>query len=116
MLPGDWSDDAEELLVSLLAQRRKPSPVGFVLCVQQRSSTALPWCAGRKAKAFPQTVLERLLGYAMITQSKWTNEICFCETGQAVTFPFFVHSGNEDVSVCKCWVILKLCQHCLVHL
>lgn len=115
MLPGDWLTDAEELLVSLLAQRKKSSPVGFVLGVQQRWQHCSAVVCGREAtesKSLSRTVLEGLLGYEMITQSKWTDQIYFHETGQAVTFPFFVHSEDEVVSIYKCWVILKFCQHC----
>lgn len=76
---------------------------------------ALP-CPGVQAvtesKNLSSNSSRSLLGYEMVTQSKWTDLINFCETGQAVTFPFFAHSGDEVVSVYKCWVILKFCQHC----
>lgn len=115
MLPGDWSGDAEELLLSVLVQGRKPSPVGFVLCLQQgwqHCSAVVCGQAATESKNLPSNCSRRVLGREMVTQSKWTELISFCETGQAVTFPFFVRSGDEVVSVYKCWVILKFCQRC----
>jgi len=52
-----------------------------------------------------QTVLKEFLDYETITQYKWTDKICFHETGQAVVLLFLVHSDDEVMSIFKCWLI-----------
>lgn len=58
-----------------------------------------------ESKKLSQTILEEFLDYEMITQCKGTDQICFHETGQAVIFPFLVHSDDEVISIFKCWLI-----------